>query len=432
MPKPVIVVHYHELWLKGGNRRFFLGKFVLALRRTLAQFPVERIRRPGDRLVIELAEGAPVAEVAEHVSRVLGVANFAVARPLERGSDDDLEALCRAAWDEVEPLAFSTFAVRAKRSDKSFAAHVEEIESRVGRYLLDHLRAAGRTVRVKLNDPELTCHIEITPGPMLVYARKIPGPGGLPANTTGRMVCLLSGGFDSAVAAYKMMRRGAHVNFVHFWGGGALPGESSVHVARALVERLVPYQFTAKLYLVPFEAIQREIVNAAPESYRLLLYRRMMLRIAERIARRNHAQAIIAGDSLGQVASQTLQNMVAVGAASSMPVFRPLAGDDKQEILNVARHIGTFDVSAEPFHDCCRILLPRSPALYASAAELERAEAGLDVPALIKRGSESATLERYEYVAGRVVRTEGPAQSHAKEHAQESCVDAGKISACGL
>ena len=166
-----------------------------------------------------------------------------------------------------------------------------------------------------------------------------------------------------------------------------MPGESSVHVARSLVERLVPYQFTAKLYLVSFEAIQREIVSHAPESYRLLLYRRMMLRIAERIARRNHAQAIITGDSLGQVASQTLQNMVAVGAASTMPVFRPLAGDDKQEILSLARRIGTFEVSVEPFHDCCRILLPRSPALYASAAELDRAETGLNVPAMVKQGS---------------------------------------------
>src|SRR5579863_5034428 len=157
MAKPVIVVHYHELWLKGRNRDFFLGKFVLALRRSLAQFPVERIRRPGDRLVIELAEGTPIAEVAEHVGRVLGVANFAVARPLDRGSSDDIEALCRAAWEEVEPLRFSTFAVRAKRSDKSFPFRVEEIESRVGRYLLDHLRSAGRIVRVQLNDPELTC-----------------------------------------------------------------------------------------------------------------------------------------------------------------------------------------------------------------------------------------------------------------------------------
>ncbi len=406
MLQTVIVIHYHELWLKGRNRKFFLGKFLLALRRAFADFPGARMRQPGDRVVLEFGVNAPVETVIARLKRVLGIAYFAVARSVQRGSSDDLEVLCQVAWEEIAPLEFSNFAVRAKRSDKSFPHRVDEIERCVGRYLLEKLRAAGRSVRVQLDDPELTCRIEITPGPMLVYARRIPGTGGLPANTTGRMVCLLSGGFDSAVAAYKMMRRGAHVNFVHFWGGGARPGESSVHVARALVERLVPYQFTARLYLVPFEPIQREIVRSAPEQYRLLLYRRMMLRIAERIARRNQAQAIIAGDSLGQVASQTLQNMVAVGAASPMPVFRPLAGDDKQEILALARRIGTFEVSEEPFHDCCPLFLPRSPALYASAADLEGAETGLDVMELTKQATEASVLEKYSYSAGRVERVE--------------------------
>ena len=406
MLKTVVVIHYHELWLKGRNRRFFLGKFLLALRRVFADFPNARMRQPGDRVVLEFGLDAPLETIIVRLKGVLGIAYFAVARSVQRGSSDDLDALCQAAWEEVEPLDFSNFAVRAKRSDKSFLHRVDEIERCVGRYLLEKLRAAGRSVRVQLDDPEITCRIEITPGPMLVYAKRIPGTGGLPANTTGRMVCLLSGGFDSAVAAYKMMRRGAHVNFVHFWGGGARPGESSVHVARALVERLVPHQFTARLYLVPFEQIQREIVRSAPERYRLLLYRRMMLRIAERIARRNHAQAIIAGDSLGQVASQTLQNMVAVGAASPMPVFRPLAGDDKQEILALARRIGTFEVSEEPFHDCCPLFLPRSPALYASATDLEEAETGLNIIELTKKAVETSVLERYSYAGGRVERVE--------------------------
>jgi tRNA uracil 4-sulfurtransferase len=410
MMKTVIVIHYHELWLKGRNRKFFLGKFVLALRRAFADFPGARMRQPGDRVVIEFGADAALETIIARLKRVVGIAYFAIARSIPRGSSDDLEALCQVAWEEMASLEFSNFAVRAKRSDKSFPHRVDEIERRVGRYLLDQLRAAGRSVRVQLDDPEITCRIEITPGPMLVYARRIPGTGGLPANTTGRMICLLSGGFDSAVAAYKMMRRGAHVNFVHFWGGGARPGESSVHVARNLVQRLVPYQFTARLYLVPFESIQREIVRSAPEQYRLLLYRRMMLRIAERIARRNHAQAIIAGDSLGQVASQTLQNMVAVGAASPMPVFRPLAGDDKQEILALARRIGTFEISEEPFHDCCPLFLPRSPALYASAADLDAAETGLNVIELTKQALDTSVLERYSYSGGRVQRVEiGPA-----------------------
>jgi thiamine biosynthesis protein ThiI len=232
------------------------------------------------------------------------------------------------------------------------------------------------------------------------------------------MACLLSGGFDSAVAAYKMMRRGAHLTFVHFWGGGARAGESSVHVARELVRRLVPYQFTAKLHLVPFEAIQREIVGQAPEAYRILLYRRMMLRITERLALADRAQGIVSGDSLGQVASQTLHNMVAVGDAVRMPVFRPLAGDDKQEILAIARKIGTYEISAEPFHDCCPLFLPRTPALHALAEELDQAEARLDVPTLVERGVETATRERYRYSGGRAEQIEDVRSADAGQRAE--------------
>jgi thiamine biosynthesis protein ThiI len=406
MPNQVIVAHYHELWLKGKNRNFFLAKLVAALRKALEGLPVERIGRPENRLVIEFGTEPPMGEVVSRLERVFGVAYYGVARAVERSGEHGLQDIARAAWEEVREENFKTFAVRAKRSDKSFPYRVIEIESAVGRYLLDRLRESGREVRVQLNDPELTCRIEIPPGPALIYARKIPGPGGLPANTAGKMMCLLSGGFDSAVAAYKMMKRGAHLSFVHFWGGGAQPGESSVHVARELVRRLVPYQFTAKLHLVPFEPIQREIVRSAPESYRLLLYRRMMLRIADELAKLDHAQGIITGDSLGQVASQTLQNMVTVGDAVRMPVFRPLAGDDKLEILAIARKIRTYDISAEPFHDCCPMFLPRTPALHASAEELNRAEIQLDVPGLVRRGLETAATERYYFANGHAERME--------------------------
>lgn len=393
-----IVVHYHELWLKGGNRRFFVSKLASNLRLALAGIPVEKISRPNDRLIFHLGEGASVEEALRRIGRVSGIAYYALARPVAR----DMEALCSAAWEEIEPLAFSTFAVRAKRSDKSFPHNSSQIECVVGRFLLDRLDTAGRNARVKLSDPDVTCRIEITSGPALVYARKVAGPGGLPANTAGKMTCLLSGGFDSAVAAYQMMKRGAHLSFVHFYGTGARPGESSVHVARELARQLVPWQFTAKLYRVPFEEIQREIVRYAPEACRVLLYRRMMLRIAEVFARRNGSLALVTGDSLGQVASQTLRNMVSVEAAATMPVFRPLAGTDKLEIIETARKIGTHDISSEPFHDCCPIFLPRSPALHANPAELEAAEAKLDIPRLIGQGVKSATLETFRYTGDRV------------------------------
>ncbi len=396
MHSPVIVAHYHELWLKGRNRKFFLRKMAQALRQSFEGIPVDRIEQPGDRFIVRLGEGASLESAVERMHRVFGIAYFAVARTVER----DLDALCRAAWDEIEPLRFSTFAVRAKRSDKSFAHNTMDIEATVGRDLLEKLRAAGRNCTVDLSAPEVTCHIEITPGPALVCGRKIPGTGGLPANSGGRMLCLLSGGYDSAVAAYQMMRRGAHLTFAHFYASGGAPGESSLHVARALARRLSLFQFNSKLWRIPFEPIQREIVRFAPESYRVLLYRRMMMRIAAVLARRDHALALVTGDSLGQVASQTLQNMVAVGDATRLPVFRPLAGTDKLEILSLARKIGTYDISSEPFHDCCPMFMPRTPELYATPKGAESAEADLDVHALTLLGVESASAERFHLVGG--------------------------------
>ena len=373
MSNPIIVVHYHELWLKGRNRRFFLRKLFTALRIALQGIPVERIEQPGDRIVVWLGDGASLEEATARVERVVGIAFYAVARPVERRHGSDC---ARRHGRKSSRCSLQIFAVRAKRSDKSFPQTSMETEATVGRYLLDRLRAQGRNVRVRLNDPgDDLLRGNHAKSLALVYARKIPGAGGLPANTAGRMMCLLSGGYDSAVAAYQMMKRGAHLSFVHFYGTGARPGESSLHVASGLARQLVPYQFHAKLYRVPFEAIQREIVRYAPEDYRVLLYRRMMLRIAEALARRDRALALVTGDSLGQVASQTLRNLVAVDAASRMVVFRPLTGTDKQEILATARKIGTYDISSEPFHDCCPVFLPRSPALYASAEELAEAEA---------------------------------------------------------
>ena len=402
MNKPVIVVHYHELWLKGRNRRFFVGKLFKALRQSLEGLSVQRIEQPGDRLLIRLGADQSLEQAIGRVQHVLGIAYYAVARPVER----NLGALCEVAWEEIGPLQFKTFAVRAKRSDKSFPHGTIEIETVVGRHLLEKLHEQGRDVRVQLKDPELTCHVEVTPGPVLVYARKLSGAGGLPANTAGRMMCLLSGGYDSAVAAYLMMKRGAHLGFVHFYGTGARPGESSLEVAGRLVEKLALYQLGARLYRVPFEGIQREIVRSAPESVRVLLYRRMMLRIAEAFARRDRALALVNGDSLGQVASQTLRNLVAVEAAATIPVFRPLVGMDKIEILDIARRIETYDISSEPFHDCCPVFLPRSPALSSTPEELAKAERNLDIGSLVAQGISGATLEKFSCAGGRIERAD--------------------------
>jgi thiamine biosynthesis protein ThiI len=403
-----IVVHYHELWLKRGNRRFFLHQLREALRRALDGIAITRISRPADRLIIEIADAARAEEALQRLTRVSGISHLAVARVLRRTDldADPLEALRQAAWEEIRAEQFPTFAVRARRSDKAFPLNAMAIEREVGGYLLDKLRAEGRNVRVDLDAPAVTCRIEITRGPLLIYARRILGPGGLPPNTAGRLVCLLSGGFDSAVAAYKMMKRGAHLSFVHFWGGGAAAGESSVHVARQLVERLTPWQFTSKLYLVPFEPLQREIAASAPESFRTLLYRRLMLRVAERIALRSGGKGVITGDSLGQVASQTLQNLQAVGSIAKLPLYRPLIGDDKLEIQEVARRIGTHDISEQPFHDCCPVFQSKSPALFATPDALDAAESALNIASLVDRAIRTLRVERYRYAQGKAARVD--------------------------
>lgn len=394
----MLVLHFHELWLKGGNRNFFLGRLLIAVRKSLEPLP-HRARIAHSRILVDLADPGAAGEAVERLKRVFGLVYFAVARRAEKSQ----EAIWQAAWEELGARSFESFAVRAKRGDKSFPLRTSEIERQLGGYLLERLRQAAHPgARVNLTNPGLTCFIEITEEAALVYSEKIAGPGGMPANTAGRLVCLLSGGYDSAVAAHKVMKRGVHLVFAHFHALPARPGESSPPVVRELVRLLAPYQFTARLYLVPFEPIQRQIVMAAPEPYRILLYRRMMLRIAERLARREHALGMVTGDSFSQVASQTLHNLNAVDRAAVLPVYRPLIGDDKAEILQAARRLGSYSISSEPFQDCCPLFLPRSPALYARPEQLDQAEASLDIAALVEQGVRSAVLEKYEFAGGAV------------------------------
>jgi len=260
---------------------------------------------------------------------------------------------------------------------------------------------------VKLTDPEVTCQVEIIPGKALIYARRVQGPGGLPAVTSGRVLALLSGGFDSSVAAYKMMRRGCHVSFAHFFGTPSASRNSSTGIADELVRTLTPYQFTSRLYLVPFDAIQRQIVAGAHESYRVLLYRRMMGRISRNIAWAERAHGLVTGDSVSQVASQTLHNMKAIDQGLDLPVYRPLAGDDKSEIIRLAQKIGTYKISCEPFEDCCPRFMPRSPAIFARPKELDEAERQLDIEALIRLGLEGATCVEYKFERGEVTSRAG-------------------------
>ncbi len=401
--KQVLILHYHEIWLKGGNKNYFLSRLRAAVRQSVEDLPVESLECVSDRLILTPADEAALPLILERLRRVLGVAYIAPAREVPCR----LEALGPAACAMMEEAKPRNFAVRVKMADAAYGMNSMELERELGRQVLERLRARDATVRVNLDEPEVTCQVEIVPGKALIYARRVEGPGGLPAVTGGRLVALLSGGFDSSVAAYKMMRRGCHVSFVHFFGSPSPASNSSTGVAEELVRTLTPYQFTSRLFLIPFDSIQRQIVAGAYESYRILLYRRMMARIAREIVRAERAHGLITGDSVSQVASQTLHNLKAIDQGLDLPVYRPLAGDDKEEILRLARRIGTYKISCEPFEDCCPRFMPRSPAIFARPQELDEAERHLDIDALVRLGLEGATCMEYKFERGQVTAQEG-------------------------
>jgi len=401
--KQVLILHYHEIWLKGGNKNYFLSRLRAAVRQHLADLPVASLESVSERLVLTPADDTAVPQMIDRLRRVFGLAYVAIAREVP----SPLEALGPAACELMAEKNPRSFAVRAKIADSAFGMNSMQLERELGGVVLEHLRARDSSVRVNLDAPEVTCQVEVIPGgKALLYADRVDGPGGLPAVTSGRLVVLLSGGFDSAVAAYKMMRRGCHLTFVHFFGNPSPSRSSSRAVAEDLVRTLTPYQFTSRLYLVPFDAVQRQIVAGAHESYRVLLYRRTMARIAREIARAERALGLVTGDSVSQVASQTLHNLTAIDKGLDIPVYRPLAGDDKAEILRLARRIDTYKICCEPFEDCCPRFLPRAPAIFAKPRELDGAESGLDIEALVRMGLEAATCVDYKFENGVVTARE--------------------------
>jgi thiamine biosynthesis protein ThiI len=401
--KRVLILHYHEIWLKGGNKRFFQSRLVTAVKRSLEDLSPRPLEVVLDRLLVPVPDESLLTLMVERLQRVFGLAYIGMAWEVSGGMPE----LARCACQVMERINPRSFAVRAKIADHSLGASSMEVERELGREILTALRAKGSEVRVNLSDPEVTYQVEVIPGRLLLYAERAEGPGGLPAATGGRLVMLLSGGFDSGVAAYKMMRRGAHLGFVHFFGSASPASGPSSPVAERMVRVLTPYQFTSRLYVVPFDSVQRQIVAGAPENLRVLLYRRMMARISREICRVERGLGLVTGDSVSQVASQTLHNLAAVDRGIDVPIYRPLAGDDKEEILRVARRVGTYEISCEPFEDCCPRFMPRSPAIFASPEQLDSAEQGLDIQALVTMGLEGTRAFDFKYERGEVTRREG-------------------------
>jgi len=398
----VFILHYHEIWLKGGNKNYFLSRLRSALKQTLADLPIQSLTSIAERFLLVPGDESAAPTILERLRRVFGLAYIASAREVPSSLSELGPEAC-AMVAEKNPR---NFAVRAKIAATGCGMHSMELERQLGQVILDYLRAGDPSVQVNLTYPEVTCWVEVVPGKALIYTDRVEGAGGLPTLTSGRLVVLLSGGFDSAVAAYKMMRRGCHAAFVHFFGSPSPSRDSSRGVAEEIVRTLTPYQFTSRLYLVPFDAVQRQIVAAAQESFRVLLYRRMMARIAREIARAERAMGLVTGDSVSQVASQTLHNLAAIDHGLDFPVYRPLAGDDKAEILRLARQIGTYKISCEPFEDCCPRFMPRAPAIFAQPEQLDRAEAGIDVSALLRMGLAATSVKNFKFERGSVTSRE--------------------------
>ncbi|MET1124282.1 MAG: tRNA uracil 4-sulfurtransferase ThiI [Archaeoglobaceae archaeon] len=353
------VVHYGEIGVKGKNRDFFERR----LMRNIAEITGAKVRRKSGRLEVEYFEG-----LEEWLARIPGVRYFGVGLKVSR----DLEEIKRAAL-EVLPESFESFRVQTSRSDKSFPLTSPEVNAEVGRYIAEK---TGK--KVDLKNPSVTVYVEICEDAAYVYSRRIEGVGGLPVGTAGRVISLISGGIDSPVAAFMAMKRGCEVVAVHFFNE-TLHSREVRRKITMLADKLAEFQGNLKLYMVPFESVQLEIIREVPAKLRMVAYRRSMMRIANYIAEKEGAKAIVTGDSLSQVASQTLDNIATIYAASRLPVLPPLIGLDKEEIIALAKKIGTYEISILPYEDCCSLLVAKHPETRASEDVIARYEAYMEI-----------------------------------------------------
>lgn len=318
------------------------------------------------------------------------MANFSRARRTGRMIDEITTAILDTLTAPHDIQA-SSFRVTARRADKAYPLTSPEIEREVGGRI-----KAATGLNVNLSDPDLVVSIEILPHESFYSLDKHRGPGGLPSGTSGHVLSLLSGGIDSPVAAFRLMKRGCRVRFVHFHSYPLLSHASQDKV-RELAELLTTYQLRSRLYLVAFGELQRQVVLSAPPPLRIVLYRRLMMRIAERLAGRCRAGALVTGESVGQVASQTVENLAVINAAVSLPVLRPLIGMDKDEISNQARALGSYSISIIPDQDCCQLFTPRNPATKARLDRVEDAEALLPVGEMVERAVEAVEVEDFAF-----------------------------------
>ncbi len=379
-----ILCHYGEIGTKGKNRRQFERKLKDNMKAGLkATCPgsYAEIRTVRGRIVIELSEiGNDSLESMKEVLRnTFGLVYFAPATRMEQKK----EILEAAALELVKTLPGESFRITTRRSDPNIPLSTQKMNEEIGAAVVEKF---GK--KVDLTQPDVNCHIDLVEDSAFVYAHRIDGFGGLPVGMGGKVLSMISGGIDSPVATWQMMKRGAFVSYLHFH---SVPytSDASIKKVQDIIRIFQKHQLRTTLFLAELAPIQEEVIEKCQEKYRIILYRRFMFRIAEALAKREGAHAVITGESLGQVASQTIENMETIEAVTSMPILRPLVGMDKQEIVNRSKEIGTYDISILPDEDCCAYFQPKQPATKATVEQLQKAEENLDVEALVEGALDS-------------------------------------------
>ena len=378
----IILLKLGEVVLKGLNRRSFEDKLMSNIRRRLQHCGKFQVVSRQSTIYVEPAgEGCDMEEAYALCKRVFGVIAVTRARPCPK--DKDAMVSCAKSYLGDQLAKAKTFKVETKRSDKHFSMNSMEISQYVGGALHD----AYPHLKVAVHDPELCVHVEVREKAAYVHGPSEPGAGGLPIGMGGKAVSLLSGGIDSPVASWMIAKRGVQLELVHFFSPPYTSQQAKEKVI-ALARELTPWCGRMTLSIIPFTEIQEEIRRACPEDHFTLIMRRFMMRLAERVARRTGCKALVTGECLGQVASQTMDALTVSDDACAMPVLRPVIGMDKEEIVRLSRKIGTFDTSILPYEDCCTVFTPRHPKTKPRVEDVAAAEAAMDIEGLVAEALE--------------------------------------------
>ena len=383
-----IIIHYDEITLKGGNRPFFERVLMNNIRESIKEIGYNKIYKEGGKIIIEIDEDTDLEKIKEILKNIPGISNFYFAvsekKDLDKINKKTVELILRQAQDDKRQAQddrsdkIKTFKIEARRSDKKFKFKSPEINAKTGEYVLENTK-----LKVDVHQPDLEVVIDVGNKDCFIYFKKIKGIGGLPVGTAGKLVSLLSGGIDSPVASFMMMKRGAKIIFVHFKNKTINnTGDGKI---KNLVKKLSHFQGRSKLYIIPFEEFQKEIIAKIPSKNRMIIYRRIMFKLAGMIAKKENAKGFVTGDSLSQVASQTLENIGVIYHSANLPIFPPLIGMNKQEIIDLAVRIKTYETSILPYQDCCSFLIAKHPETKAKLDEIIKQEENLEIDEIAER-----------------------------------------------